>query len=87
MEIVETRFGLVQESKTSHEIKIGPKSKNRGAGNHDKKRKKKVRGKKQISSYLLSSSKEAKRTVLNSHVLLNNFKTMQIFETPNVPIY
>jgi len=45
MEIVETRFGLVQESKTSHEIKIGPKSKNRGAGNHDKE-KKKSKGKK-----------------------------------------
>jgi len=42
MEIVETRLGLVQESKTPHEIKIGPESKNRGAGNHDEKEKKKM---------------------------------------------
>jgi len=63
MEIVETRLGLVQESKTLHDIKIGPKSRNRGAGNHVEKGKK-IGGKSIISSYLLSSAKEAKRTFL-----------------------
>ena len=78
MEIVETRLGLVQESKTLHDIKIGPKSKNRGAGNHVEKEKN--RGKKYNFIIPFIFQPGSKKDVFNSHVLSKDFKTMRIFK-------
>jgi len=80
MEIVETRLGLVQESKTLHDIKIGPKSRNRGAGNHVEKGKK-IGGKKYNFIIPFIFRQRSKKDVFKSHVLSN--KTLKRCEFSN----